>query len=97
MEQLTDLAVVFFGLGVFASNASLEFAQRGYGWRKSELGYLGEAMFGFALASYALMRGEPSPSWADHLDTNPRVYMRQSMRFIRSHHELQAALLAPTH
>lgn len=93
MEQMTDLAVVYFGLGVFAANAALDFAQRGTGWRKSELGYLGEAMFGFALAGYALMRGERDPDWTSSLDTNPRAYMRQSMRYLKSHGALRSELL----
>ena len=93
MEQMTDLAVVFFGLGVFAANASLDFTPRGYGWRKSELGYLGEAMFGFALAGFALMRDESDPGWSSTLDTNPRAYMRQSMRYLKSHGVLRSELL----
>ncbi|BAW04786.1 conserved hypothetical protein [Nocardia seriolae] len=33
------------------------------------------------------MRGDPKPAWARHLDTNPRVYMKQSLRYLRAEAE----------
>ena len=83
-EQLTDLATVFFGLGVCTANAAFDYSQSQFGWRTSQLGYLGEALFGYALAYYAYLRGEDSPSWARALDTNPRTYMRKGLRFLRA-------------
>lgn len=50
-EQLTDLATVFFGLGVFTANAAFDYSHSQRGWQTSHLGYLGEAMFGYALAA----------------------------------------------
>jgi hypothetical protein len=41
-------------------------------------------MYGYALARYALRRGEPDPPWARHLDTNARAYMRQALRYLRT-------------
>jgi hypothetical protein len=81
-EQLTDLATVFFGIGVFTANAAFEFAQGHSGWRASRLGYLGEELFGYSLAYYAHLRGEKDPSWARALDANPRAYMRKGMRYL---------------
>jgi len=83
-EQLTDLATVFFGLGVFTANAAFDYSQNQFGWQTSQLGYLGEALFGYSLAYYAHMRGEGDPSWAKALDTNPRVYMRKGLRFLHN-------------
>jgi hypothetical protein len=83
-EQLTDLTTVFFGLGVFTANAAFDFSQSEFGWKTSQLGYLGEALFGYALAYYAHLRGEEDPPWARALDTNPRVYMHKGLRFLRS-------------
>ncbi|TDU86852.1 hypothetical protein EV138_0368 [Kribbella voronezhensis] len=37
---------------------------------------------GYGLARYAWLRGESAPDWASHLDTNPRVYLRDGLRFI---------------
>ncbi len=81
-EQLTDLATVFFGLGVFTANAAFDFSKGQYGWQTSRLGYLGEELFGYSLAYYAYLRGEKDPSWARALDTNPRAYMRKGLRYL---------------
>lgn len=83
-EQLTDLTTVFFGFGVFSANAAFEFSQNNRGWRTSALGYLGERLFGYGLAYYAHLRGEDDPYWAQDLDTNPRVYLKQGLRYLAS-------------
>jgi hypothetical protein len=41
-------------------------------------------MYGYALARYAWLRGETSPAWAAHLDTNPRTYLKDGLRFLAS-------------
>jgi hypothetical protein len=81
-EQLTDLATVFFGLGVFTANAAFDFAQGQSGWQASRLGYLGEELFGYSLAYYAHLRGEKDPSWARAVDANPRAYLRKGLRYL---------------
>jgi hypothetical protein len=86
-EPLTDLLTVYTGFGVFTANAAFDFkAYHLGGWRTRSLGYLTEAMFGYALACYAWMRGdaEKEPTWAQFLDTNPRSYMKQGTRFLVS-------------
>jgi hypothetical protein len=82
-EPLTDLATVFFGLGVFTSNAAFEFSQGRGGWQSRQLGYLNQAMFGYALAYVARMRGEEDPAWAKHLGGNPHGYFKQAARYLR--------------
>jgi hypothetical protein len=81
-EPLTDLLTVFVGLGVFAANSAFEFSQDRNSYRTSRLGYLTEPMFGYALARYAWLRGEPDPPWARHLDTNPRAFLKQGLRYL---------------
>lgn len=83
-EQLTDLATVYLGLGIFSANAAFQFSQNMHGWRFQRLGYLSPPIFGYALACWTVMRGDPKPAWAKHLDTNPRVYMKQSLRYLRA-------------
>lgn len=89
-EPLTDLATVYLGMGIFTANAAFDFGRiSGYGiepagWQSRRLGYMTEQMFGYALARYAVYRGEPDPAWAKYLDTNPRIYMRQAIRYL--HH-----------
>jgi hypothetical protein len=83
-EPLTDLLTVVFGFGIFTANAAFDFTADDRGWQSDRLGYMTEQMYGYALARYALMRGEPDPAWARHLDTNPRTYMRQALRYLRA-------------
>lgn len=86
-EPLTDLVTVYLGMGVFTANTAFSFRQFSgsgtQGWRAQRLGYLTEQMLGYALACYAVMRGEPDPPWAKYLDTNPRAYMKQGVRYLR--------------
>jgi hypothetical protein len=90
-EPLTDLLTVYRGMGIFTANAAFDFSRLpGYGtyrrvggWRAQRLGYMTEQMCGYGLACYAALRGEPSPSWAKYLDTNPRVYLKHGMRYLR--------------
>ena len=81
-EPLTDLATAFFGLGVFTANAAFTFAQGSGGWRRQQLGYINQPMFGYALAQVARLRGDRDPAWARYLDTNPRGYFKQAMRYL---------------
>jgi hypothetical protein len=83
-EPLTDLFSVFFGFGIFSANAAFEFRSSDRSYQTSKLGYLTEAMYGYALARYAWLRGETSPAWAAHLDTNPRTYLKDGLRFLAS-------------
>ena len=89
-EPLTDLVTVYLGMGIFTANAAYSFGRiSGYeiepagGWQSRRLGYMTEQMFGYALARYAVYRGEPDPPWAGYLDTNPRAYMKQGIRYLR--------------
>ena len=82
-EPLTDLLTVVFGFGIFTANAAFDFTADAGGWQSQRLGYMTEQMFGYALARYSLLRGEPDPGWVAHLDTNPRAYMRQALRYLR--------------
>ena len=84
---LTDLLTVYLGMGIFTANAAFDFSRtrplaRIGGWRASRLGCLTEQMFGYGLACYARLRGEPDPGWARYLDTNPRVYMKHGLSYL---------------
>jgi hypothetical protein len=85
-EPLTDLCALYFGFGIFGANAAFDYARRAHGeytyTSTSRLGYLTEPMYGYALARYAWLRGEPAPAWARHLDTNPRAVFRQGLRYL---------------
>jgi thymidylate kinase len=40
-------------------------------------------MYGYALAYYAWLRDEAKPDWVTYLDTNPRVFLKRGLRFLR--------------
>jgi hypothetical protein len=88
-EPLTDLLTVYLGMGVFTANGAFDFSRTGPelarigGWQTHRLGYLTEQMFGYGLACYARLRGEAEPAWARYLDTNPRVYMKHGLAYLR--------------
>ena len=90
---------VYAGFGIFGANAAVEVQQdpranpsaaRTLGLRPARpshyySGYLTEEAHGYALACFAFLRGESAPKWAKHLDTNPRVYMKRSLRHLEAH------------
>ncbi|MFJ1702399.1 hypothetical protein [Kitasatospora sp. NPDC088346] len=84
-EPLTDLLTVVFGFGVLNANAAFTRVERDGRVGHRRLGYLTQEAYGYALACYAQLRGEDRPGWAVHLDTNPRGYLRQGLRFLRRH------------
>jgi hypothetical protein len=87
MEPMTDLVTVYLGLGIFTANSSRRFKQfqddRRAGWSMQRLGYLPEVVYGYALARFALERGEDQPSWPAHLSTNLKTYFQQSVSWLR--------------
>jgi hypothetical protein len=92
-EPLTDLTSVFFGLGIFAANAALDFSatsrlgsdgQALVGWRSTRLGYLTEPMYGYALACWSVRRGDRGADWQRYLDTNPKAFLRKGLRYLES-------------
>ena len=86
MEPLNDLLTVFLGFGVFNANAAFQFNQftdyEKQGWSMSRLGYLSEEVFGYALARYALERGDLRPAWTAHLSRNVANYFKRSAKWL---------------
>ena len=91
-EPMTDLLTVFLGLGIFTANSAARFKQyqdeRRQGWSMKRLGYLPEQLYGYALAKFAMERGEGKPVWAKHLCTNVRSYFKQSQRWLQKNSPL---------
>jgi hypothetical protein len=85
-EPFTDLLTVYFGLGVFSANAAFDYSREVRGeyvrTSRSRLGYLTEPMYGYALARYAWLRGEPAPAWARHVEPNPRSFLKRGLRYL---------------
>src|SRR5688572_311189 len=85
-EPLTDLLTVFFGLGIFTANSAFSFEQwtgaSSQGWQTERRGYLTEDMFGYALALFALMRGERNPPWSKYLEGSVSTYFKNAQRYL---------------
>jgi len=95
-EPMTDLLTVYLGLGVFTANSAARFTQyqdeRKQGWSMQRLGYLPEEVFGYALARFAVERGEEKSEWAKHLSTNVRAYYKRSRHWLaRNPHPIMLA------
>ena len=94
-EPLTDLLTVYLGLGIFTANSAARFKQfqdeRRQGWSMHRLGYLPEEIYGYALAKFAIERGEERPDWAKHLTTNVRAYFNRSLSWLKKNDPLQAS------
>jgi len=84
-ELLTDLTVVFFGLGIFLANTPRNWDSQYKKWPDTNLNkpeYMTPPMFGYALAHLAWFRGEEKPEWAKYLHWNARPDFRQALRFL---------------
>ncbi len=86
-EPLTDLATVYFGMGIFNANSVIvdeQWTSAGgwSGWSMGRAGYLDEATFGYALALFAWLRGENKPAWFRDLRPGVRTVSRQGLRYL---------------
>src|SRR5262249_31759203 len=86
-EPLTDLLTVYFGLGIISANSYLrEKRKQGLkysSWSLSRVGYLLAPAYAYALALFALGRGEPNPDWARHLRPDVQQPFRQGLRYVQ--------------
>ncbi len=84
-ELLTDLTVVFFGMGIFLANLPRNWDSQYTKWPGTSLNkpeYMTPPMFGYALAHLAWFQGQESPPWAKHLHVNARAEFKQAVRFL---------------
>ena len=77
-EPLTDLATVYFGLGVFTANSTVresQWASGGWeGWSVGSQGYLPQPVIAYSLALFAMHRHERRPAWVRHLRPDAKSY-----------------------
>jgi hypothetical protein len=84
-ELLTDLTVVFHGLGVFLANTPRTWPADFTYWPGTSLKkpeYMTLPMFGYALAHAAWFRNEAKPAWARHLTWHARSTFKQGLRYL---------------
>lgn len=99
-EFATDLAVTFFGLGIFGANAAFHFSQfynpstGAQGWSTRRAGYLTVAEWGFSLALFALSTETPDERIARHLGATPAGSFRRSLKYLRANPAIMGSALS---
>jgi hypothetical protein len=86
-EILTDLTVVFHGLGVFLANAPRHWHSDAGTWPGTDVfrpEYMTTPMFGYALALRCWLREEPMPKWKRQLSPGVRSEFKSALKFLRS-------------
>ncbi len=97
-EFATDLAVTFFGFGLFGANSAFEFRQFSdmgsgmQGWESRRLGYLTEAEWGFSLAVFLLSCGYDETEAQRFLKPGPAAYLKKSLAYLRKNKHLWQGL-----
>jgi hypothetical protein len=84
-ELLTDLTVVFRGLGIFLANSPRNWDSQYSTWPDTTLKkpeYMTPPMFGYALAHVGWFREERKPTWAKYLHPNARANLWQGLRYL---------------
>lgn len=84
-ELLTDLTVVFFGLGLFMANTPTAWESGFTAWPDSDVRkpeYMTAPMYGYALAHVAWFRDERRPAWTKHLRPDAREPFKQGLRYL---------------
>jgi hypothetical protein len=88
-EEITDLLTIYLGFGVFTANSRVRDRSTHTGtseqWSISRLGYLGQGQVGYALALWARLREEESPSWSGHLCADVRTFFKQACCWLDHH------------
>ncbi len=88
LEATTDLATVFFGLGIFPANSSVRFeathVTNWESWSIARYGYLPSRMLGYALALFAWWRNENSPAWSRHLRPDAAEVFHAARPYLQS-------------
>ncbi len=87
-EPITDLATIFFGLGIFGANSAFQSSRDSQYYRWSTSGYLTQMEWGYALALFAYLRNELNPNWSSHLCANVKADFFQALNFITNNENL---------
>lgn len=83
-EYLTDLLIVFYGIGIFGANSAFNFFKNFNTWGYSKQGYLNEKEWTYALALFASIRKESTPEWSKYLKKHITTDLTSSIKFIEN-------------
>jgi hypothetical protein len=85
-ELLTDLTVVYHGMGVFLANVPRHWESQTTTWPDSNEprpNYMSTPMYKYALALRCWSREEASSKWSRHLRSAPRAEFKTALRFLK--------------
>ena len=86
--SMSDLTVVFHGLGVFLANVPRHWPSDADTWPGTDTfmpRYMTSPMFAYAMALRAWLREEPvPPKWSKHLKGGVRSETKQALRFLQA-------------
>ena len=97
-EFATDLAMIFFGFGIFGANASFAFQQftdngtGTQGWSVKRAGYLTHAEWGFGLALRTVLSGEDEQQVLKYLSPDAAAHYARNLKYMRKNPGLLADL-----
>lgn len=84
-ELLTDLTVVYLGLGIFRTNSQRYYRSIDSHWPGTDVRrpeYMTPPMFAWALAHVAWHNNQRWPAWAAHLQMGPRSDLKQALKYL---------------
>jgi hypothetical protein len=90
-EYAVDVTAAFLGFGLFGANHAFEFRQFSdtstgtQGWSYRRTGYLSEAQWGFCLALFLALRGEPAEAALRWLKPGPAGALKKTMKYLAKH------------
>ncbi|MBL4600648.1 MAG: hypothetical protein JKX93_16925 [Rhizobiaceae bacterium] len=93
-EYATDLAMAFFGFGVFGGNSAFvhnqfnDNATGTQGWSISRSGYLTQNEWGYALALRHLLTQAPEESWLEYLVEGPMINFQKNLKYLRKNMDI---------
>lgn len=79
-EELTDLATIFFGYGIFTANSKFRTTRKGW----ASTGYLPTTLISYAIAFRQHTLGEPMPDWLEYLSPSARSVYKRSLKHLDS-------------
>jgi hypothetical protein len=95
-EQITDLLLVYLGVGVFAANTTLHEEYHSEGplswWIIGRQGYLPARVYGYGFALFAFLRGAAHSPWSAYLRRDAASVFRSGLDYL---HKTGDALCRP--
>jgi hypothetical protein len=88
-ELLTDLTVVFHGLGIFLANCPRHWRSDVSAWPDTDVPkpeYMTTPMYGYSLALRCRLREEADLRWKRHLVPGVRAEFKQALKFLEHEH-----------